>query len=154
MGHETPQRFSALPPFPRAIIPSSSANAYPRGFLRARLVRVEKAMPEQSAGPMPPELREGFSQAVWSYNDWNPGEPEREFQIGQAFFTMTSTCGLVAQFTDPLPERDLHQLHAYMHDDMHGDLITKLFANPSYAIGAQCLRTMIERANEKWRRNR
>jgi hypothetical protein len=111
-------------------------------------------MPEQAAKPIPPELREGFSQAVWSYNDWNPGEPEREFQIEQAFFTMISTCGLVAQFTDPLPERDLHQLHAYMHDDMHGDLITKLFADPSYAIGAQCLRTMIERANEKWRRNR
>jgi hypothetical protein len=111
---------------------------------------VEETMPEPSAKPLPLELIKAFSKAVLSYNDWNPGKAEREIKMraGKSY-SISSICGLVEGYTDLLPDRDFDQLYSYMHDDMHIDLKAVLIASPSYATGALCLRTMIERANEK-----
>ena len=73
---------------------------------------------------------------------------------------MTTVCGFVDQFTDRLPDRVFLKLRSYMHDHPHGNLITDLEADKSYATGARCLRRMIQmdtedhRLSEEARRNR
>jgi hypothetical protein len=52
-------------------------------------------MAEQSVETIPPDLAEAFAEAVLAYNDWSPGQPEREIRIERSFFSITLLCGLV-----------------------------------------------------------
>jgi hypothetical protein len=117
-------------------------------------------MPEQPVEPIPPDDAEAFANAVLRYFEWSPGEPECEVTIGRTRYPMTAVCGFVDKFTDQLPANVLNMLRSYMYDHPHGELITKLGADPTYATGARCLRRMIEMAveshqrSEEWRRGR
>ena len=100
-------------------------------------------MAEQSVETIPPDLAEAFAESVLVYNDWSPGQPEREIRIERSFFSIRLICGLVEHFTDQLPEHVFSKLRSYMHDIPDSDLIVELAVNCSYATAARCLRRMI-----------
>jgi hypothetical protein len=108
-------------------------------------------MAEQSVTAIPPDLAEAFAESVLAYNDWSPGQPEREIRIERSFFSITLICGLVEQFTDQLPEHVFSKLRSYMQDIPDSDLIVELAVNCSYATGARCLRRMIFRRKAEYR---
>jgi hypothetical protein len=99
----------------------------------------------------PPDLAKAFAESVVAYNDWSPGQPEREIRIERSFFSITLICGLVEQFTDQLPEHVFSKLRSCMHDIPDGDLIVELAVNCSYATAARCLRRMIFRRKAEYR---
>ena len=108
-------------------------------------------MAEQSVETIPPDLAEAFAELVLAYNDWSPGQPEREIRIERSFFSITLICGLVERFIDQLPEDVFSKLRSYMHDIPDGDLIVELAVNCSYATAARCLRRMIFRRKAEYR---
>jgi hypothetical protein len=109
-------------------------------------------MAEQSTTPILPNLAEAFAESVFAYNDWSPGHSEREIKIERSFFSMTTICGLVEQFTDQLPDHVFLKLHSYMDNTTDADLIVELAVNCSYATAARCLRRMIARRKAEYRR--
>jgi hypothetical protein len=108
-------------------------------------------MAEQSTTPIPPDLAEAFSESVFAYNNWSPGQSECEIRIERSFFSIISICGLVEQFTDQLPDHVFVNLRSYMDGVSDADLIVELAVNCSYATAARCLRRMIARRKAEYR---
>jgi hypothetical protein len=108
-------------------------------------------MTDLSVETIPPDLAKAFAESVVAYNDWVPGQPEREIRIERSFFSITLLCGLVEQFTDQLPEHVFCKLRSSMHDIPDGDLIVELAVTCSYATAARCLRRMIFRRKAEYR---
>ena len=104
-------------------------------------------MPEQSAEPIPPDLAKAFSDAVFAFGVWSPGQNGRVIPIRRrGFYSITSVCDFVARSTAPLPKRVLQKLHSYIQghpDDDH--LRAELNADCSYASAARCLRKLMAR---------
>ena len=120
--------------------------------LRTRMPGGRRIMADQSTTPILPNLAEAFAELVLAYNDWCPGHSERKIKIERSFFSMTSICGLVEQFTGQLPDHVFLKLRSYMDDITDADLIVELAVNCSYATAARCLRRMIARRKEEYRR--
>jgi hypothetical protein len=109
-------------------------------------------MAGHSANPILPDLAEAFAESLRAYNDWSPGQSEHEIRIERSFFSMTSICGLVEQFSDQLPDHVFLELRSYMDQISDADLIVALAVNCSYATAARCLRRMIARRKAEYRR--
>jgi hypothetical protein len=109
-------------------------------------------MAEHSTNPILPDLAEAFAESVFAYNDWSPGQSEYEIRIERSYFSMTSICGLVEQFSDQLPDHVFLELRSYMDHILDADLIVELAVNCSYATAARCLRRMIARRKAEYRR--
>jgi hypothetical protein len=93
-----------------------------------------------------PELAEAFDQAVLAYASWDPQNDRRQIPIpGRGYFSISAICGLVDQFSDRMPDKVIQQLRSYVHDHPDGALMANIVKDPSYATGASCLRSMIER---------
>ena len=58
-------------------------------------------------------------------------------------------CELVAHYDDALPEQVFNKLRSFMHDIPHGRLIAALEAQRTYAVGAFCLRKMMEGRSDR-----
>jgi hypothetical protein len=101
-------------------------------------------MSGQPVEPVPPELAKAFSDAVFAFGVWSPGQNGRVIPIRRrGFYSISSVCDFVDRFTAPLPERVIKKLRSYMKD--HPDVNAELDADCSYATGARCLRKMMER---------
>jgi hypothetical protein len=110
----------------------------------ATCVRVgDKAMADLSQ-KIPNDLRDAFRSAVLQYPAWTPSEPEIEIGINQQFYSTTTICGLVDNFSDPLPPDIFARLISYM-DLTCADLQERLAGDRSYATGAFCYREFIKR---------
>jgi len=83
---------------------------------------------------IPNDLREAFGTAVLQYRAWSPADPEIEIGINQKFYSLIAICGLVDQFSDPLPPDILALLSSYM-DLTRADLQERLDRDRSYAAG-------------------
>jgi hypothetical protein len=94
---------------------------------------------------IPLDMAEAFSEAVLAYSNWTPSIPEFRVRLGGDSFTMSAICDLVDKYPDQLPDKVLAVLRSYFHDMPHGDLKERLATDRSYAIGARCLRRLIER---------
>ena len=117
-----------------------------------QVVAVGAIMAEQSAEPIPPDFAEAFAYAVLVYEIWTPEEPGRLIEIGSQSYSIVEVCRFVDQFTDRLPERVYLRLRSYMHDYPDGRLKGDLAADPSYATAVHCLRAMMERRTEDFKR--
>jgi hypothetical protein len=101
-------------------------------------------MTEQSAEPIASNLARAFGIAVSAFKSWSseqdvdPLSPRREPR------SIVQVCGLVDQFSDRLPAHVFLKLRSYMYDVPHGELISALETDRSYATGARCLRRMVE----------
>jgi hypothetical protein len=101
--------------------------------------------------PMPIDLAEGFHDAVARFPDWSPAVAEIEVSIDRQPFSMTAVCNFVDRFADELPEPVLDRLLSYM-DYACDDLKEKLAADQTYRTGGYCLRELIKRSKETYRR--
>jgi hypothetical protein len=106
------------------------------------------AMVEQSTEPIPPDLAKAFADAVFAFGVWGPDQNGRVIPIRRrGFYSINSVCDFVDRFTAPLPERVIKKPRSYMKD--YPDVKAELDADCSYAIGARCLRKMMERQIQK-----
>ena len=93
---------------------------------------------------IPADLAKAFATAVRAYKKWLPEHEGHQIIVRDRFYRLVEICGLVDQFNDALPDNILKQLRSYMHDVSHGRLIVALDAQPTYKVGAFCLRKMME----------
>lgn len=72
--------------------------------------------------------------------------------VDQKPFDMSGVCSLVWNYQDKLPEEVVSLLFSYMylqHDALQNDLERDL----TYAIGARCLRALIDERKDRQRAN-
>jgi hypothetical protein len=100
-------------------------------------------MPSVMSG-IPTDLSAAFRSAVWLYSRWMPSLPEPQVRLGSKSHDMSSVCGLVEGFRDPLPEDVFDKLMIYMRDIRYTLLRQKIVANQSYTSGARCFLRLIE----------
>jgi hypothetical protein len=100
---------------------------------------------DQPADPIPKYLADAFAEAVLVYGDWNPHDGARPIMVDGKYYSIVDVCGLVDRYQDWLRADIFETLRLHMHDFPDGVLIAELAARPTYAVGANCLRKMIER---------
>jgi hypothetical protein len=103
-------------------------------------------MAKRPPGPIPTYLREAFADALELFPDWSAALPEREVSIKGKPFTMSAVCSLVDGYNDRLPDSVVAVLTSHVQVAF-ADLTEQLTGDPSYTIGAKCLRRLI--ANRK-----
>jgi len=93
--------------------------------------------------PVPPDLAEGFHDAVLLFDSWTPDVAELLVSMDGKQYSMTAVCGLVHGFgTSTIPEPVFDRLLDYM-DASHATLKKKLSKDRTYATAAECLRELI-----------
>jgi hypothetical protein len=107
-------------------------------------VRQSKSTTRSSPARIPQELRAAFRNAVWSYADWNPTEPEPEVQVGGSAAPISAVCGRVEGFADRLPADIFERLMSYLREIRYTLLRQKLVAERSYAAAGRCFLRLIE----------
>jgi len=104
-----------------------------------------------TSNPIPGHFAQGFRDALGCYRTsrWlaalYPG-----VNIEGKSFTISQVCDLVEGFTDELPKDVLQSLLEQM-DTRYDHLKVRLNANPTYQIGARCLRTLVQDKEAEYR---
>jgi hypothetical protein len=95
---------------------------------------------------LPPDLVDGFEQALANYHDWRPGEPEPTVSFNQHAVAISMVCQLVMNFRGSMPAGLVQLLAKERHAGVDA---FNLKANDTYENGARCLLLLINyRANE------
>ena len=102
-------------------------------------------MVEQPSETMPEDVRQAFCDAVRLFDRWRfdtpaPTLPFRNWGV----ISLSGLCDLVLAYkSEPLPLDMHHELLALL-DNLHMGLKAELTIDPSYAIGARCLDTLLQ----------
>jgi hypothetical protein len=94
---------------------------------------------------MPEDVRQAFCDAVRIFDRWRfdspaPTLPFRTWGV----ISLSGVCDLVLAYkNEPLP-LDVHHELLGLLDNLHMGLKAELTIDPSYAIGARCLDTLIQ----------
>ncbi len=101
------------------------------------------------SSPIPADHARAFATAVLAYEQWHPRHEGRQIVVGATYLQLMEVCELVAHYDDALPEQVFNKLRSFMHDIPHGRLIAALEAQRTYAVGAFCLRKMMEGRSDR-----
>jgi len=106
-----------------------------------------------STDPIPAHLARGFRDAIDFYqSSWSPAVHGREVSINRKSYKISQVCDVVSDYTDNLPDDLLVRLLDAM-DLRYAKLKDDLAQQPTYQVGAICLRRLIEDAErEYWER--
>ena len=102
-------------------------------------------MVEQPSETMPEDVRQAFCDGVRLFDRWRfdtpaPTLPFRTWGV----ISLSGVCDLVLAYqNEPLPSDVHHELLGLL-DNFHMGLKAELTIDPSYAIGARCLDTLIQ----------
>jgi hypothetical protein len=93
---------------------------------------------------MPEDVRQAFGDAVRIFDRWEFDTPPPTLRVRKLNISLSGVCDLVLAYkNEPLPLSVQHELLALI-DDLHLSLKAELTIDPSYAIGARCLDTLIQ----------
>jgi hypothetical protein len=101
-------------------------------------------MVEQPSEKMPEEVRQAFCDAVRLFDRWTFDTPAPTLPFRTLAVSLSGVCDLVLAYkNEPLPSSVHDQLFGLL-DNLHIGLKAELTIDPSYAIGARCLDTLIQ----------
>jgi hypothetical protein len=101
-------------------------------------------MADQPTETMPEDVRQAFSDAVRLFDRWRFDTPGPTLPLRNLNVSLSGVCDLVLAYKDePLPS-NVHQELLAVIDDLHVGLKEELTVDPSYAIGARCLDTLVQ----------
>lgn len=101
-------------------------------------------MADQPFETMPEDVRQAFGNAVRLFDRWRFDTPAPTLPVRTLNVSLSGVCDLVLAYkNEPLPLNVHHELWAII-DDLHMSLKTELMIDPSYAVGARCLDTLIQ----------
>ena len=101
-------------------------------------------MVEQPSETLPDDVRQAFCDAVRLFDRWSFDTPAPTLPFRTWVISLSGACDLVLAYkNEPLPLNVHHELVALL-DNLHMRLKAELTIDPSYAIGAQCLETLIQ----------
>jgi hypothetical protein len=102
-------------------------------------------MADQPSETMPDDVRQSFCDAVRLFDRWRFDTPAPALPFrGLATVSLSGVCDLVLAYrNEPLP-LDVHNELLGLLDNLHMGLKAELTIDPSYAIGARCLDTLIQ----------
>ena len=101
-------------------------------------------MVEQPSETMPEDVRQAFCDAVRLFDRWRFDTPGPTLPVRNLNVSLSGVCDLVLAYKDePLPS-NVHQELLAVIDDLHLSLKEELTVDPSYAIGARFLDTLIQ----------
>jgi hypothetical protein len=97
--------------------------------------------------------REPFCAAIRSYHhhrDWRPAMPDHpRLPVDDRALSYREICNLVSELNDELPDRIVGNLLAAL--GRYPDLVEAFARTRSYAIGAHCFRTLLDRRIENYK---
>jgi hypothetical protein len=117
---------------------ASAFRQYKRGALKV----------DDAPDPIPSELSHAFHVAVQRCADgsWSPAQPDvPTMKVEGKDYTARQVCEFVTGFSDTLPDEVLGILLSSLGRDVHSDLMQELAQHRTYAVGARCLLTLIDR---------
>ena len=101
-------------------------------------------MVEQPSQTMPEEVRQAFCDAVRLFDRWRFDGPAPTLPFRTLAVSLSGVCDLVLAYkNEPLPS-NVHDELLGLLDNLHIGLKAELTIDPSYAIGARCLDTLIQ----------
>jgi hypothetical protein len=101
-------------------------------------------MVEQPSETIPEDVRQAFCDAVRLFDRWRFDTPAPTLPFRTWVISLSGVCDLVHAYkNEPLPLDVHHELLALL-DNLHMGLKAELTIDPSYAIGARCLDTLIQ----------
>jgi hypothetical protein len=80
-------------------------------------------MAEESPDPITGELCDAFVDAIGKYGDWRLGEPEPDVSLKRQPYAISTVCGFVSKFEEPMPAGHWDRLAAVTRggDDLPND---------------------------------
>jgi hypothetical protein len=101
-------------------------------------------MVEQPPETMPEDVRQAFCDAVRLFDRWRFDGPAPTLPFRTLAVSLSGVCDLVLAYkNEPLPS-NVHDELLGLLDNLHIGLKAELTIDPSYAIGARCLDTLIQ----------
>jgi hypothetical protein len=101
-------------------------------------------MVEQPSEAIPDDVRQAFCDAVRLFDRWGFDTPAPTLNFRSWVFSLSGVCDLVLAYKNEPLSLDVHDLLLGLLDNLHMGLKAELTIDPSYAIGARCLDTLIQ----------
>jgi hypothetical protein len=101
-------------------------------------------MADEPSETMPDDVRQAFGDAVRLFDRWRFDTPAPTLPFRTLVVSLSGVCDLVLAYkNEPLPV-SVHDELWKLIDVLHMSLKAELATDPSYAIGARCLDTLIQ----------
>jgi hypothetical protein len=101
-------------------------------------------MVEQPSEAIPDDVRQAFCDAVRLFDRWGFDTPAPTLNFRSWVFSLSGVCDLVLAYKNEPLSLDVHDLLLGLLDNLHMGLKAELTIDPSHAIGARCLDTLIQ----------
>ena len=101
-------------------------------------------MADQPSETMPEDVRQAFVDAVRLFDRWRFDTPTPTLPVRTLNISLSGACDLVLAYKDEPPPLTVHHELLALIDDLHKSLKAELMIDPTYAIGARCLDTLIQ----------
>jgi hypothetical protein len=101
-------------------------------------------MADQPSETMPDDLRQAFGDAVRLFDRWRFDTPAPTLLVRTLDVSLSGVCDLVLAYKNESLPPDVHRELLALLDNLHIGLKAEFTIDPSYAIGARCLDTLIQ----------